>query len=93
MAVGNKMVNGPESKGRLKKPSTGQESEAFQEKKNPPRNKKPRQSQNMVLKHTHPKPILRIPPRLAEKAFVVSPVRHKQSMCLREVAFLFFEEK
>lgn len=47
----------------------------------------------MVLKHTHQKPSLRIPPRLAEKAFVVSPVRHKQSMCLREVAFLFFEEK
>lgn len=92
MATGNKMVNGTECKGRLKKPSTGQESEAFQEEKNP-RNKKPKQSQNMVLKHTHQKPSLRIPARLAEKAFVVSPVWHKQSMCLREVAFLFFEEK
>lgn len=62
VAVVNEMINGIETKWRLKKHLTGQESEAFKKKQ---KTRNPQQSQNTVLKHTHQNPSFRVPCSLA----------------------------
>lgn len=99
VAVVNEIINGADTKWRLKKSFNRSRIWSFWEAA--AKNKKATQSQNAVLKHTHQNPSFRILCNLAcritlqklAKAFVVGCMRHKKSTCPREAEFLFEEKK